>query len=106
MSTTKSADQLRPGRAVSKILSATRLRLEESAGTNKEAKMRTGLRKVALWLISFAALISLPAGMFCLVASGTTRTTDPDQVGLATEGVPSQAAVTFGQAIQALSVRH
>jgi hypothetical protein len=106
MSTAKSAEQLWRGRAVSKLLSATRLLFEGSAGTNAEARMRTGFRKVALWLISFAALISLPAGMFCLVASGTTRTTDPDQVGLATEGVSSQAAVTFGQAIQALSVRH
>ena len=83
-----------------------RLLSGESEGTTKEAKIEPGLRKVAYWLISLAALISLPAGMFWLVGFGPMRTTDPNQVRLAAEGVPSQGAVAFGQAIQALSVRH
>jgi hypothetical protein len=38
--------------------------------------------------------------------SATLQTAGTDQLSLAAGGVPSQGEVTFGQAVQTLSVRH
>jgi hypothetical protein len=48
----------------------------------------------------------LLVGMLCLMESATLQTADTDQLSLAARGVPSQGEVAFGQALQALSVRH
>ena len=78
----------------------------ESEGIAKEAEMEQGHRKAIYWLISLAALVSLLVGILCLMESATPRTADTDQLRLAAGGEPSQAEVSLGQAIQALSVRH
>ena len=77
----------------------------ESEGTAKGAEKEKGHRKAVYWLISLALLISLLVGMLCLVQSAPQVTTGTDQLSLAAEGEPSQGEVTFGQALQALSVR-
>jgi hypothetical protein len=69
----------------------------ESARTTKEAEIELGYRKAVYWLISLLALVSLLTGIFCLMESATARTT---------ASVPSQDIVTFGEAIQTLSIRH
>ena len=84
---------------------ASRLSLESERIT-KEAEIEEGHRKSVHWLISLAALVSLLVGILCLMESATPRTAGTDQLRLAAGGEPSQAEVTFGQAIQALSVRH
>jgi hypothetical protein len=84
---------------------ASRLSLE-SEGIAKEAEIEQGHRKAVYWLISLAALVSLLVGILCLMESATPRTAGTDQLRLAAGGEASQAEVTFGQAIQALSVRH
>ena len=78
----------------------------ESEGTGKEAAIGQGHRKAVFWLISLAALIPLLVGVVCLMESVTPRTAGTDQRGLAAEGAPSPAGVTFGEAVQALGVRH
>ena len=78
----------------------------ESAETAKEAEIEQGHRKAVYWLISLAALVSLLVGILCLMESPPPRTAGTDQLRLAAGGEPSQAQVTLGQAIQALSVRH
>ena len=78
----------------------------ESEWTAKEAEKEKGHREGVYWLISLAALVSLLVGILCLVESATPQTARSGQLRLAAGGVPSQGEVTFGQAIQALSVRH
>jgi uncharacterized membrane protein len=73
-------------------------------GTGKEA-VEQGHRKAVYWLISSAALVSLLVGILCLRESMTPRTAATDPRGLAAQGAPSHVEVTFGDAIQALSVR-
>jgi hypothetical protein len=74
-------------------------------GTGKEAAVEQGHRKAVYWLISSAALVSLLVGVLCLMESMTPRTAGTDLRGLADQGAPSHVEVTFGEAIQALSVR-
>jgi hypothetical protein len=65
----------------------------ESERTAKGAEKELGRRKAV--------------GILCLLESATPQTAGTDQLRLAAGGVPSQRSqVTFGQAIQALSVRH
>lgn len=78
----------------------------EPEGTAKEAEIKQGHRKAVYWLISLAGLVSLLVGILCLMEFAPPRAADADQLRLAAGGEPSQAKVTLGQAIQALSVRH
>ena len=68
--------------------------------------MAQGHRKAVCWLISLAALVCLLVGILCLVESATPRRASADQLRFAAGGEPSQAEITLGQAIQAISVRH
>jgi hypothetical protein len=77
-----------------------------SKGNTKEPRIASGLRKFTFWLSSLTVLLSLSAGIFCLQATRTPRTMDPEQARFATENVPNQGTVSLAQAIQALSVRH
>ena len=72
----------------------------------KEPRIGSGPRKFTFWLSSLTVLLSLSAGIFCLQATRTPRTMDPEQARFATENVPNQGTVSLAQAIQALSVRH
>ena len=72
----------------------------------QEAEKEQGHPKAVYWLISLAALLFLLVGILCLMESATLQTAGADQLGLAAGSVPSQGEVTFGQAVQALSVRH
>jgi hypothetical protein len=84
---------------------ASRLSLE-SEGIAKEAEIEQGHRKAVYWLISLAVLVSLLVGILCLMESAPLQTAGADQLGLGAGGVPGQGEATFGQAVQALSVRH
>jgi hypothetical protein len=75
-------------------------------GITKESNIASGLSKFTFWLSSLAALLSFSAGIFCLQVTRTPRTTDPDQVRLATENLPNEGTVSLAQAIQALRIRH
>ena len=88
------------------VFEAGRRLSSESEGTAKEAEKEQGHRKAVYWLISLAALVSLLVGILWLVESATPQTAGTDQLSLAAGGVPSQGEVTFGQALQAFSVRH
>jgi hypothetical protein len=88
------------------VFEARRRLSSESEGTAKEAEKEQGHPKAVYWLISLAALVSLLVGILCLMESVTLQTAGADQLGLAAGSVPSQGEVTFGQAVQALSVRH
>jgi hypothetical protein len=88
------------------VFEARRRLSSESEGTAKEAEKEQGHRKAVYWLISLAALVCLLVGILCLVESATPRTASTDQLRLAAGGEPSQGEVTFGQAVQALSLRH
>ena len=88
------------------VFEARRWLSSESEGTAKEAEKEPGHRKAVYWLISLAALVSLLVGILCLMECATLQTAGNDQLSLAAGGVPSQGEVTFGQAVQALSVRH
>jgi hypothetical protein len=88
------------------VFEARRRLSSESEGTAKEAEKEEGHRKAVYWLISLAALVSLLVGILWLMESATLQTAGTDRLGLAAGGVPSQTEVTFGQAVQALSVRH
>ena len=88
------------------VFEARRRLSPESEGTAKEAEKEQGHPKAVYWLISLAALVSLLVGILCLMESATLQTAGTDQLSLAAGGVPSQGEVTFGQAVQALSVRH
>ena len=88
------------------VFEARRRLSSESEGPVKEAEKEPGHPKAVYWLISLAVLVSLLVGMLCLVQSAPQVTTGTDQLSLAAEGEPSQGEVTFGQAVQALSVRH
>jgi hypothetical protein len=63
------------------------------------------LKSAFYFLISLAALASLLVGIFCIKEFATPRMTDTDQLRLAVRDVPNQGAVTFDQAMQALSGR-
>ena len=63
------------------------------------------LKSASYFLISLAALASLLVGIFCIKEFATPRMTDTDQLRLAVRDVPNQGAVTFDQAMQALSGR-
>ena len=78
----------------------------EFEGVVKEAQIEQGHRKTVYWPISLAALVCLLVGILCLVESPTTRRASTDQLRLAAGSEPSQAEITLGQAIQAISVRH
>jgi hypothetical protein len=88
------------------VFEARRRLSSESEGTAQEAEKEQGDPKVLYWLISLAALVSLLVGMLCLTESWPLQTAGTDQFGSAAGSVPSQGDVTFGQAVQALSVRH
>jgi hypothetical protein len=88
------------------VFEARRRLSSEPEGTAKEAGKEQGHRKAVYWLISLAALVSLLVGILCLMKSATLQTAGTDPLSLAAEGVPSQGEVTFGQAVQALGVRH
>jgi hypothetical protein len=85
---------------------AGRRRSSKSAGTGKEAAIEQRHRKALYWLLSLAALISLLAGVLCLLDPVKPRTADTDKLDLAAEGAPSHIEVTIGEAIQALGARH
>ena len=87
------------------VFEARRRLSSEADGMAKEAEKEQRKRQAVYWLISLALLISLLVGMLCLVQSAPQVTTGTDQLSLAAEGEPSQGEVTFGQALQALSVR-
>ena len=78
----------------------------EFEGVVKEAQIEQEDRKTVYWPISLAALVCLLVGILCLVESPTTRRASTDQLRLAAGSEPSQAEITLGQAIQAISVRH
>jgi hypothetical protein len=78
----------------------------EYEGTAKEEEKEQGPGKAVYWLILLAALVSLLVGILCLTESRRLQTADTDQLSLALRGVPTQGEVAFGQALQALSVRH
>jgi hypothetical protein len=88
------------------VFEARRRLSSESEGTVKEAEKEQEHRRAAYWLITLAALISLLVGILCLRESAMLQTAGTDQLSLAGGGVPTQGEVAFGQAIQALSVRH
>ena len=88
------------------VFEAHRRLSSESEGTAKEAEKEQGNRKAVYWLISLAVLVSLLVGILCLMESATLQTADTDQLRVAARGLPSQGEVAFGQALQALSVRH
>ena len=88
------------------VFEARRRLSPEYEGTAKEAEKEQGHGKAVYWMISLAALVSLLVGMLCLMESATLQTADTDKLSLAARGVPSQGEVAFGQALQALSVRH
>jgi hypothetical protein len=88
------------------VFEARRRLSSESEGTAKEAAKEQEHRRAVYWLISLAALISLLVGILCLMESATPQTAGTDQLSLSARGVPTQGEITFGQAIQALSVRH
>jgi hypothetical protein len=88
------------------VFEARRRLSSESEGTAKEGKKEKGHRKAVYWLVALAGLVCLLVGILCLVESATPRTASTDQLRLAAGGEPSQGEVTFGQAVQALSVRH
>jgi hypothetical protein len=68
----------------------------ESGETTEE----TEHHNVADWLISLAALAFLVLGFLCIVESGIPRATDANQERLTTEGMASQTAVTFDEAMR------
>jgi hypothetical protein len=78
----------------------------ESERSAKGAEIAPGHRKAVYWLIALATLVSLLVGILWLMESATPQTASTDQLRLAAGGEPSQGEVTFGQALQALSVRH
>jgi hypothetical protein len=88
------------------VFEARRRLSSESEGTAKEAEKEQGNRKAVYWLISLAVLVSLLVGILCLMESAPLQTAGADQLGLGAGGVPGQGEATFGQAVQALSVRH
>jgi hypothetical protein len=88
------------------VFEAHRRLSSESEGTAKEAEKEQGDRKAVYWLISLAVLVSLLVGILCLMESAPLQTAGADQLGLGAGGVPRQGEATFGQAVQALSVRH
>ena len=63
------------------------------------------LKPTFYFLISLAALASLLIAIFCIREFATPRMTDTDQLGAAVRDVPNQGAVTFDQAMEALSAR-
>jgi hypothetical protein len=77
-----------------------------SKRNTKEPRIASGPRKFTFWLSSLTALLSFAAGIFCLQATRTTRTMDPEQARFAAENVPNQGTCSLAQAIQALSIRH
>jgi hypothetical protein len=85
--------------------SGARLLSLEPAATNKRARIELRLRLFAYWLMLLAAVVVFAAGIFCLVESAKMRQTESEQARLA-EDVPPRSTVTFGQALQAVSVRH
>jgi hypothetical protein len=92
--------------SVIEIFEAHRRLSPEYEWTAKEAEKEQGHVKAVYWTIALAALVSLLVGMLCLMESATLQTADTDKLSLAARGVPSQGEVAFGQALQALSVRH
>jgi hypothetical protein len=78
----------------------------ESEKVAKEAEIEQKHRKSVYWLISLAALVCLLLGILCVVESATPRRASTDQLRVAAGGEPSQAEITLGEAIQAISVRH
>ena len=57
------------------------------------------------FLVSLAALASLLVGIFCIKEFAIPRMTDTDQPGADARDVRNQGAVTFDQAMEALSAR-
>jgi hypothetical protein len=86
------------------LFEARRRLSSESEGTAKEAEKEQRYRKAVYWLISFA-LVSLLGWSLCLMESTTRQTVGTEQLSRAAGSVPSQGGVTFGQAVQALSIR-
>jgi hypothetical protein len=84
----------------------TKLRHGQALARLKYSVEPTSPLKLTFYsLISLAALASLLVWIFCMKEFATPRTTDTDQLRLAVRDVPNQGAVTFDQAMQALSGR-
>ena len=82
---------------------SVRVSSEERDGAYTMPEIRT---MGSAWLISLAALVCVLVGILCLVESVTPPRASTDQLRLAAGSEPSQAEITLGQAIQAISVRH
>ena len=108
------------GGAIDLFKARRRLSAEFEQDKETEPKLRQGqavarhkysvepaspLKPAFYFLISLAALASLLVGIFCIKEFETSRMTDTDQLSLAVQDVPNQGAVTFDQAMQALSGR-
>jgi len=63
------------------------------------------LKPAFYFLVSLAALASLLVGILCITEFAIPRMIDTDQLGAAVRDVPNQDAVTFDQAMEALSGR-
>ena len=70
------------------------------------AEKAQGHRKTVYWLISLAAFVYLLVGILCLMESPTLQTARSNRLSFVAGGAPSQGEVTFGQAVQALSIGH
>ena len=80
-------------------------RLSETAGTASEVEKKQENGKAVYGLIAWAVLVTLLVGMLCLMQAAAQQTAGTDQRSLATENESNQGGITFGQALQALSVR-
>src|SRR6266478_9955562 len=84
----------------------TKLRHVKAVARHKySVEPASTLKSAFYFLISLAALASLFVGIFCIKEFVTPRMTDTDQLRLAVRDVPNQGAVTFDQAMPALSGR-
>jgi hypothetical protein len=84
----------------------TRLRHGKAVARHKYlVEPASSLKPTFYFLISLAVLASLLVGIFCIKEFATPRMTDTDQLRLAVRDLPNQGAVTFDQAMQALSGR-
>jgi|ERR1700722_11203321 hypothetical protein len=72
------------------------------AEPGRAAELQLRLRLAAYWLMFFAEVLLLAAGIFCLAKLGKMREIEYEQRRLAAaEGVPPQSAVTLDEALRA-----
>jgi hypothetical protein len=81
------------------------LQVKAVARSKYSAEPASPLKRGFYFLVSLAALASLLVGIFCIKDFVIPRMTDTDQLGAAVRDVPNQGAVTFDQAMEALSAR-